>query len=70
MDENNPENRKQELDIYDKDNPNQPKYSYDFIDVYREAQISRNRKITNWVKDKLDEFKKKDMKTENMGGGS
>ena len=59
LDENNPENRKQELDIYDKDNPNQPKYSDDFLDVYRVAQISRNRKITNWVKEKLDEFKKK-----------
>ena len=58
LNENNPENRKQELDIYDRDNPNQPKYSDDFIDAYREAQISRNRKITNWVKNKLDEFKK------------
>ena len=59
LDENNPENRKQELDIYDKDNPNQPKYTDDFIDAYREAQIFRNRKITNWVKEKLYEYKKK-----------
>ena len=59
LDENNPETRQLELDIYNKNNPNQPKYTDDFIRTYREAQISRNRKITNWVQEKLDEFKKK-----------
>ena len=67
LDENNPENRNQELDIYDTDNPNQPKYSDDFIDAYRDAQISRNRKITNWVKNKLDEFKKNGYENREFG---
>ena len=67
IDENNPEKRQQDLDIYDINNPNQPKYTDEFIKVYREAQIFRNRKITRWVQDKLNEFKKKDIRIGNMG---
>ena len=66
-DENNPENRTLELDIYDKNNPNQPKYSESFIETYRKAQIARNRKITSWVQDKLSEFKKKGYENREYG---
>ena len=58
MDEANPENRDKDLDIYNEDNPNQPKYSDDFIKAYRASQIQRNRKITSWVQQKLDDYKK------------
>ena len=51
IDENNPEKRQQDLDIYDINNPNQPKYTDEFIKIYRDAQIFRNRKITSWVQD-------------------
>jgi len=67
IDENNPEKRALELDIYDKNNPNQPKYSNDFIETYRKAQIARNRKITSWVQDKLNEFKKKGYENREYG---
>jgi pimeloyl-ACP methyl ester carboxylesterase len=67
IDENNPEKRTLELDIYDKNNPNQPKYSNDFIEAYRKAQIARNRKITSWVQDKLNEFKKKGYENREYG---
>ena len=67
IDENNPEKRQQDLDIYDINNPNQPKYTDEFIKVYREAQIFRNRKITSWVQDKLNEFKKKGYQNREYG---
>ena len=57
VDEGNPENRVQELDIYDPANPNQPPYSADFLERFAEAQIERNRRITASVKDKLAEYK-------------
>jgi pimeloyl-ACP methyl ester carboxylesterase len=57
VDEDNPENRMQELDIYDPANPNQPPYSADFLERFAEAQIERNRRITASVKDKLAEYK-------------
>ena len=67
IDENNPELRQIDLDIYDANNPNQPKYTSNFIEIYRDAQISRNRKITNWVLDKLHEFKKKGYENREYG---
>jgi alpha-beta hydrolase superfamily lysophospholipase len=53
LDETNPEIRDRELDIYDPQNPNQPPYTAEFLDRYREAQIARNRRITAWVKEQL-----------------
>ena len=43
--------------IRDSNNPNQPPYSEDFLKLFREKQIERNKKITAWAKDKLDSFK-------------
>ena len=57
LDESDPTKRDPELDLYNPDNPNQPPYTQEFLDRYREAQIARNRRITKWVKEKLAELK-------------
>ena len=56
LDESDPSKRDPELDLYNPDNPNQPPYSAEFLERYRQAQIDRNRRITRWVKDKLAEI--------------
>lgn len=56
-DEDNPDNKDPELDIYNPDNPNQPPYSDAFVARYRAAQIARNRRITERVKHKLAQYK-------------
>lgn len=58
-DELNPDRRVRELDIYDQHNPNQPAYSSAFIADYRAAQLARMRRITAWVKDTLNELKRR-----------
>lgn len=57
LDESDPSTRDTELDLYNPDNPNQPPYRADFLERYRQAQIERNRRITNWVKAKLADLK-------------
>ncbi len=57
IDEEHPENRDPELDIYNPDNPNQPPYSPEFLVRFEAAQIARNRRITRFVKDKLAEYR-------------
>ncbi len=57
LDEQDPSKRDPELDLYDPGNPNQPPYTEEFLQRYREAQIARNRRITAWVKDKLAELR-------------
>ena len=54
LDETNPDIRNPELDLYNPDNPNQPPYSVEFQKRYQAAQIARNRRITAWVKAKLE----------------
>ena len=56
LDESDPSKRDPELDLYNPDNPNQPPYSAEFLERYRQAQIDRNRRITRWVKEKLVEI--------------
>lgn len=51
-DEARPFVRDPELDLFSDDR--QPPYSADFIAVYREAQIRRMERITDWVWDQLD----------------
>ena len=53
LDESDPTRRDLELDLYNPDNPNQPPYTAEFLQRYRQAQIDRNRRITKWVKEKL-----------------
>lgn len=59
-DEGHPEVRDPALDLYDPANPNQPPYSADFLATFAAAQIARNRRITAWVKEKLDAIRASD----------
>jgi pimeloyl-ACP methyl ester carboxylesterase len=58
-DENDPDRRDPELDIYNPENPNQPPYSSEFIARYREAQVARLRRRTAWVKETLELLKRR-----------
>ncbi|BCP02750.1 alpha/beta hydrolase [Mycobacterium paraintracellulare] len=51
-------NRDAEFDLYDPANPNQPPYSADFLAAYRDRQRERNRRITAFAQEKLDEFRR------------
>ena len=53
LDERDPDRRDPQLDLYDPAGPNQPPYSAEFMARYRAAQIARTRRITGWVRDKL-----------------
>ena len=53
LDEDDPDGRDRELDIYDPRNPNQPPYEPSFVARYRAAQLSRLRRRTAWVKETL-----------------
>ena len=53
IDEQNPDIRNEEFNLYNPDNPNQPTYSAAFLERYIAAQVARNRKITSWVQDRL-----------------
>jgi pimeloyl-ACP methyl ester carboxylesterase len=67
LDESDPGNKDPELDLYNPDNPNQPPYSQEFVDKYRAAQIARNRRITAWVKQKLEDFRQAGKPNEEFG---
>jgi alpha-beta hydrolase superfamily lysophospholipase len=56
-DEADPFTRDPQLNIYDPDNPNQPAYAEAYVTHYRAAQLTRNRRITAWVKDALAELR-------------
>src|SRR6185295_2969913 len=53
LDENDPERRDPELDIYDPKCPNQPPYSAEFVSRFRKKQLERVRRRTAWVKEML-----------------
>ena len=53
LDENDPDRRDPELDLYDPRNPNQPPYSADYLARFRERQLARLRRRTAWVKETL-----------------
>jgi len=59
-DEFHPDDRELELDLYHPENPNQPPFSADFLARYRAAQLARNRKITAWVRETLEELRHRD----------
>ena len=52
-DESQPHLRDAQLNLYDAANPNQPPYSTDFLALFAQAQIARNRRITARVREKL-----------------
>lgn len=58
-DESRPFDRDPELNIYDPANPNQPPYSHAYAARYRAAQLDRNRRITAWVRETLEDFRRK-----------
>lgn len=57
LEEQDPDRRDIELDIYDPRNPNQPPYSAEYVARYRVAQLARMRKITAWAKSELARLK-------------
>ncbi len=59
-DESEPFVRDPFLNLYDPANENQPPYSEEYLQTFRDAQIARNRDITAWVKDRLDEIRNSD----------
>ena len=60
LDEDQPHIRVPELNLYDPANPNQPPYSADFLETFAQAQVDRNRRITAWVKDRLETIRTSD----------
>src|SRR5882757_2857500 len=58
-DEADPEDRDASLDLYDAANPGQPPYSPNFLGDYRAAQLARSRRISAWVKERLEMLKKR-----------
>lgn len=59
IDETDPFTRDATLDIYDPQQAEKPPYSAAFVQRYRDAQIARNRRITAWVKQRLEDFRNK-----------
>jgi pimeloyl-ACP methyl ester carboxylesterase len=59
LNELDPEQRDPALDIYDPANPAKPPFDSAFLKRYRAAQIARNRKISEWAKDRLAQLKAK-----------
>jgi len=60
INELDPDIRDLELDIYNPDCPNKPPFSAEFVVRFRAAQIARNRRITTWAIEKLDQLRKQD----------
>jgi alpha-beta hydrolase superfamily lysophospholipase len=59
-DEARPDLRDAELNLYNPTNPNHPPYSADFLQRFAQAQIDRNRRITQWVREKLADIRASD----------
>ena len=57
-DETRPLQRDGALNIYDSTNPAHPPYTPTFLASYRAAQIARNRRITAWAQNMLDDVRK------------
>ncbi|MSQ70823.1 MAG: alpha/beta hydrolase [Betaproteobacteria bacterium] len=56
--EDDPDDRIVELDIYNPRNPNKPPYTADYLAHFRAAQLVRLRRRTAWVKETLARLKK------------
>lgn len=57
IDELDPDLRQVDLDLYDSENPNQPSYTNEYITRFRDAQVARNRRISDWARDMLETLK-------------
>jgi pimeloyl-ACP methyl ester carboxylesterase len=58
IDESKPDQRVTEWNLYDPANPSQPPYDPDYVESYREQQRARNRRISAWAKEQLDQFRR------------
>jgi pimeloyl-ACP methyl ester carboxylesterase len=58
MDEANPNHRDMRLDIYNPACPYKPPFDSAFVAEFRAAQLARSRRITQWCRDLLDEFRR------------
>lgn len=56
VDETDPDSRDRELDIYAADPVHRPPFSSQFLARFRAAQVARNRRITAWVEQRLQEL--------------
>ena len=52
-DENDPDSRDVELDLYDPRNPHKPPYAPEYVARFRAAQLARLRRRTAWVRETL-----------------
>ncbi|MFK0159436.1 hypothetical protein ACIQVL_19590 [Streptomyces sp. NPDC090499] len=59
LDETDPDTRDIALDIYNDACPAKAPFTAEFVQVFRAAQLARNRRITDWVRDTLDFLKRK-----------
>jgi pimeloyl-ACP methyl ester carboxylesterase len=59
LDEQQPDLRDRELDIYDPACPNKPPFTAEFIDRFRQAQRERSLRITVWAEEWLDLLKRR-----------
>ncbi|HEX3349462.1 MAG TPA: hypothetical protein VHS58_15305, partial [Acetobacteraceae bacterium] len=59
MDETDPDRRDLALDIYAPECPDQSPYSQAFVEMFRSAQVSRNRKITTWCQEWLERLRRR-----------
>jgi dienelactone hydrolase len=57
--EDDPDDRDPELDLYDPRNPNRPPYTAEFIARFQAAQLARVRRRTAWVKEVLAHLKRR-----------
>jgi alpha-beta hydrolase superfamily lysophospholipase len=57
-DESRPDDRVQELNLYDPLNPGQPPYPAEYLTRYRAAQLARSRRITAQAKQRLDDLRR------------
>ncbi|MEP7300969.1 MAG: alpha/beta hydrolase [Caldimonas sp.] len=59
LDENDPDRRDPELDLYDPQNPHRPPYPADYIARFRAQQLARLRRRTAWVRETLDDLRRR-----------
>lgn len=59
IDELNPDRRNPEFDLYSPSLSVQPPYPQQWLQAYRQAQLARVRRITDWVQETLETLKKR-----------
>ncbi|MEX2455498.1 MAG: hypothetical protein WD470_12385 [Rhodospirillaceae bacterium] len=59
LDEDDPDRRDVELDLYDPRNPNRPPYTTEYLARFRAAQLARVRRRTDRVKETLDGLRRR-----------